>query len=91
LQAKQVLGIAADDFFKEIVAAGDDMDAPNIAAFFKQAQFKEYIVTLKCKMEMVRDEQRLKVSAVKLRALEGDVLVKENKALLAAIKQYQAA
>jgi hypothetical protein len=67
------------------------MEAPHIQAFFKSAQFKEFIVTLKCKMEMVRDEQRLKVTVVKLRALEGDVLVKENKALLAAIKQYQAA
>ena len=86
-----MLGIEADNLFARLKEVEDDIAHPSIDAFFKAAMFKEYIVTLKCKMEMVREEQRLKVTVVKLRPLEGEVLVKENKALVTAIKAYMAA
>ena len=86
-----MLGIDADALFKRLEEVGGDIAHPSIEAFFKASMFKEYIITLKCKMEMVREEQRLKVTVVKLRPLEGDTLAKENKALVTAIKQYMAA
>ena len=58
---------------------------------FKATAFKEYLVTLKCKMEMVKEENRMKVTVIKLRPLEGEQQARECRALLTAIAAYMAA
>ena len=53
--------------------------------------FKDYLCTVKSKMESVKDEQRLKLTVVKLRPLENDTQLKECRVLIDAIKKYAAA
>ena len=55
---------------------------------FKAAAFKEFLVTIRCKMEQVKDESRMKVTVLRLRPLEGEQQVRECKTLLAAIRAY---
>jgi hypothetical protein len=66
---------------------GDTTDA-NFDSYFTRAQFREAVFTLKNKFEMVRDEQRLKTTVVKVRPLEGDQLGKEIKTMIEGIKKY---
>ncbi len=78
----------------QIVAMAQSSDSAGLDAakeIFKNAAFKEFLVTLKCKMEMVKEENRMKVTVVKLRALEGEQQARECRALLTAIAAYMAA
>lgn len=67
--------------------AGDHTH-PDYEAILKRTMFKEYICFVKAKMEMVKDMQKLKLTVIKIRPMEGDSQVKESRALINAIKAY---
>lgn len=84
--ATQILGISAGDLHRASEAHGGDMSSAPIASHFTNALFKEYLFSIKCKMENTnRDENRMRATAVKVRPID---FVKESKILLAYIKKY---
>ena len=85
-----VLGTTADAIHQMRAKVGEVDDTGSVEDLFNEVSFTEHLVTLKLKFEEVKGEQRLKTTVVKVRPLEGETLVRENKALLAAIKEYMS-
>ena len=91
-EAQLVLGgTSANDLHAQLVALAGREEDPEFEGIFKRGTFREYLITCRCKMETVRDEQRLKTTIVRLKAIENEVLVKENRATIDAIKRMMAA
>jgi hypothetical protein len=67
---------------------GGDLNHPDYEALLSRVMFKDYLCVVKAKLELVKEENRLKITVVKLRPLEGDQQVKECRALIDAIKKY---
>ena len=84
-----MLGVKAGEIV-QMAQSNEGAGLDNAKEIFKNAAFKEYLVTLKCKMEMVKEENRMKVTVIKLRALEGEQQARECRALLTAIAAYMA-
>jgi replication factor A1 len=57
-----------------------------LESIMREATFKEYLFSVKVKMETVRDEQRVKGTVVKVRPLD---YAREARVLLEGIKKYQ--
>lgn len=89
-EGKAVLGIDANALQAMVVDGGGDGAGlpPRAEAHFRDAAFKEYLMTTKARMEDRNGEQRVKVTVVKVREVEP---ARESKALIGSLKQYVAA
>lgn len=92
-EGAQVLGRSANDMCSEVVSASlaASTAMPEDSAFsqtIREAYFKDYLLTVKAKTEMVRDEAKLKFSIVRVKDIE---YARECKVLAAGIKKYFAA
>ena len=77
------------DFINSKVVSGEN-GVDEASEVFKERSFRDVLVTLKSKMEPIKDEQKMKTTVVKVRPLEGDMLVKECRALINVIAKYMA-
>ena len=85
-EAQQLLGKSAaemHEFVETVGGAGNP--CPNFDAVIKDAGVKEMLFTVRVKMELVRDENRIKGTVIKVRSLD---YAKESRVLLEAIKKY---
>jgi len=85
-QAAVIVGKSADDLRAYMDPDGGDSGSPAFLSIMRACNFQEALFTIKVKMEMVKDEQRIKGSVVKLRQVE---YPRESRSLLEAIKKYQ--
>jgi len=84
-----VLGTSADAI--QALKSANEAGAEEVEELFNEKSFTEQLVTLKVRKEQVKNEDKLKLTVIKVRPLEGETLVRENKVLLAAIKEYMMA
>lgn len=98
-EAAQLLGKTAPELHADLTSSGlaredGTIDASSLPgeyhAFFKRSLFREYLLTVKAKMEAGRDggENRLRTTVVKVREVDA---AKESKALIAGLKKYLGA
>jgi len=85
--AVTLVGKSADELrAMQDAAGGNDAACPEFTYAIKDCLFKEALFTIKLKMEMVKDEQRIKATVLKMRPIE---FPRESRALLDAIKKFQ--
>lgn len=84
--AAVVVGKSADELRALQDPDAGDAASPAFLSAMRACNFQEALFTIKIKMEMVKDEQRIKATAVKLRQVE---YPRESRSLLEAIKKYQ--
>lgn len=86
-EATAVVGKDANTLHKIVSdAAAAGATNAELESILREATFKEYLFSVKVKMETVRDEQRVKGTVMKVRPLD---YARETRVLLEGIKKYQ--
>ena len=90
-EAEQLLGVKANDLRKYADNNTDPTSVPEYTQYFSNALWREGLFSIRCKMNVQREEAKIQQNVMKLRILgEGDSYVRESKALLENIRKYLA-